>query len=285
MKKLAIGLLIPSSLVLIGMGLAQQNFDDVQIATTHVAGPVYMFEGSEGNIGVSAGQDGILIVDDQYAPLAAKILAALQKLDKGELQFILNTHYHGDHTGGNEILGQSAPIIAHTNTRTRLLDQPKAAWPIITFDDDASVHFNGEEIKAVHYPRGHTDGDLVIFFTESNVVHIGDHFFVDRFPYVDIDAGGNALGMMSNVERLLAIIPSDAKIIPGHGPLATLDDLREFHGMLTETIGMVRQKRAAGQSLEQIQREGVPEEYDTWGGGFIDTETWLESVYRSISDE
>ena len=244
-----------------------------------------MFEGSGGNIGVSAGQDGILIVDGQYAPLAAKILAALQKLDKGELQFILNTHYHGDHTGGNEILGQSAPIIAHTNTRTRLLDQPKAAWPIITFDDDASVHFNGEEIKAVHYPRGHTDGDLVIFFTESNVVHMGDHFFVDRFPYVDIDAGGNALGMMSNVESLLAIIPSDAKIIQGHGPLATLDDLREFHGMLTETIGMVRQKRAAGQSLEQIQREGVPEEYDTWGGGFIDTETWLESVYRSISDE
>ena len=158
MKTLAIGLLIPSSLVLIGVGLAQQNFDSVQIATTHVAGPVYMFQGSGGNIGVSAGQDGILIVDDQYAPLAAKILAALQKLDRGELKFILNTHYHGDHTGGNEILGQSAPIIAHTNTRTRLLDQPKAAWPIITFDDDASVHFNGEEIKAVHYPRGHTDG-------------------------------------------------------------------------------------------------------------------------------
>ena len=114
---------------------------------------------------------------------------------------------------------------------------------------------------------------------------MGDHFFVDRFPYVDIDAGGNAVGMMSNVEDLLAIIPSDAKIIPGHGPLATLDDLREFHRMLTDTIGMVRQKRAAGQSLEQIQKDGVPEEYETWGSGFINTEAWLELVHRSISDD
>lgn len=261
---------------------AQQDFSNVQITTTHVAGNVYMLQGSGGNIGVSAGPDGILIVDDQFAPLTDKIIAALNKLNSGELQFILNTHYHGDHTGGNEILGKTAPIISHTNTRKRLLDQPKSAIPVITFDDAASIHFNGEEIKAVHYPTGHTDGDLIIFFTESNVVHMGDDFFVGRFPYVDIDGGGNAEGLLKNIETAIATFPADVKIIPGHGPLADVDDLKTYHAMLDETIGIIKERKADGMSLEEIRNHGLPAKYEDWGSGFIDQNRWIEIVFNSI---
>lgn len=269
-------------IISIGTAFAQQDFSNVQITTTHVAGNVYMLQGSGGNIGVSAGPDGIIIVDDQYAPLADKIVAALNELNSGELKFILNTHYHGDHTGGNEILGETAPIISHTNTRKRLLDQAKSAIPVITFDDAASIHFNGEEIKAVHYPTGHTDGDLVIFFTESNVVHMGDDFFVGRFPYVDIDGGGNAEGLLKNIETALATFPPDVKIIPGHGPLADVDDLKTYHAMLVETIGIIKERKADGMSLENIRNRGLPAKYEDWGSGFIDQNRWIEIVFNSI---
>ena len=262
---------------------AQDEFDDVEIITTHIAGPIYMLEGRGGNIGVTAGSDGILIIDDQFAPLADKILNALEDLNSGELQFILNTHYHGDHTGGNEILGKSAPIISHTNTRKRLLDKPKEAWPVITFDDKASVHFNGEEVKAVHIPNSHTDGDLVIFFTGSNVVHMGDNFFFNRFPYVDIDAGGNAISMRRNIGDMLRKIPEDAHIIPGHGPLATHEDLRNSYNMLDETINIINGKKERGLSIEEIQAEGLPAKYESWGSGFIGSDQWIESVYKSLS--
>jgi cyclase len=275
------------AVVFVGLALviavAQQNVDNVKIATQHVAGPVHMLEGSGGNIGVSAGPDGILIIDDQYAPLAPKIEAALRQLNSGALKLLINTHYHGDHTGGNEFFGRSAPIIAHINVRERLKGQPPAALPVITFDDAASVHFNGEEIQIVHVPTGHTDGDSVIFFTGSNVVHMGDHFFKDRFPFIDIDSGGNAVGMMRNVGQVLDRVESDARIIPGHGALATVDDLRRYHAMLGEMVTMVTRKRSAGKTLEQIQAEGVPSKYDSWGTGFINAERWLESVYRSVS--
>ncbi len=262
---------------------AQGEFDDVEITTTHIAGPVYMLQGQGGNIGVTAGPDGILIIDDQFAPLADKILDALEDLNSGELQFILNTHYHGDHTEGNEILGKSAPIISHTNTRKRLLDNPEEAWPVITFDDEASVHFNGEEIKAVHVPNSHTDGDLIIFFTKSNVVHMGDNFFFNRFPYVDIDAGGNAVSMRRNIGNLLRKIPEDAKIIPGHGQLASHEDLRDAYNMLDETISIISGKKERGLSLEEIRAEGLPAQYESWGSGFIGADAWIESVYRSLS--
>lgn len=149
--------------LVLSLVLAQQNFDNVEIKVVHVAGAVHMFEGAGGNIGVSAGSDGLLMIDDQFAPLAPKIEAALSQLNPGALQFVINTHFHGDHTGGNEVFGKTAPIIAHINARKRLLEQPRAAWPVITFDDDASVHFNDEEIRIVHYPNAHTDGDSVIF--------------------------------------------------------------------------------------------------------------------------
>jgi glyoxylase-like metal-dependent hydrolase (beta-lactamase superfamily II) len=214
-----------------GAAPAQQDFSKVEMKATHVAGGIHMLEGSGGNIGVSVGRDGILIVDDQFAPLADKIRAALQKLGEGKLRFILNTHWHGDHTGGNAVFGPEAPIIAHANVRRRLesgMDAPgrqvppapREALPVVTFDHSLSIHFNDEEIRAIHFAHGHTDGDSVIVFTKSNVVHMGDHFFNGKFPFVDLASGGDVEGYARNVEAVIKQVPADAKVIPGHGPLA-----------------------------------------------------------------
>jgi cyclase len=273
----------------------QRDFSQVQIKSTKVAGNVYMLEGSGGNIGVSVGADGILIVDDQFAPLADKIRAALKGLGQGKLRFILNTHWHGDHTGGNVVFGPEAPIIAHDNVRKRLATEqksevfktttppsPKEALPVITFNESLSVHFNGEEIRVIHYPRGHTDGDSVIFFTSSNVVHLGDDFFAGRFPFVDLESGGSIEGLIKNIGEIIGKIPADAKLIPGHGPLSTVDDLKSYHRMLQQTTEIVRQKMTAGKTLEQIKSEGLPDEWKPWGTGFIKTDLWVETIYKSL---
>jgi glyoxylase-like metal-dependent hydrolase (beta-lactamase superfamily II) len=273
---------------------AQQDFSKVEIKAIQVAGNIYMLQGSGGNIGVSVGADGILIVDDQFAPLADKIRAALKKLGEGKLRYVLNTHWHGDHTGGNKEFGTEAPIIAHDNVRKRLTGEmkaesasapasPKEALPVITFDQSLSVHFNGEEIRVIHYPHGHTDGDSIIFFTRSNVVHMGDHFFNGMFPFIDLSSGGNVEGFIRNVEAVIAKTPADAKIIPGHGPLATIADLKTFHQMLVETTGIVRERMKAGKSLDQIKAEGLPEKWNSWGTGFIKTPTWIQIIHQSLS--
>ena len=277
---------------------AQQDFSKVEIKATKVAGNVYMLEGAGGNIGVSVGADGILIVDDQFAPLADKIKAALKTLGDGKLKFILNTHWHGDHTGGNVVFGPDAPIIAQTNVRKRLATEqkseffknttpasPKEALPVITFDESLSVHFNGEEIRVIHFPKGHTDGDSVIFFTGSNVVHMGDDFFAGRFPFVDFESGGSVEGLIKNIAEIIPKLPPGAKLIPGHGKLSTAEDLKAFHRMLLETTDIVRKKTAAKKTLDQIKKEGLPEEWKPWGTGFIKTDMWLEIIYRSLSPE
>jgi len=275
---------------------AQDDFSKVEIKATKINGNVYMLEGSGGNIGVSVGEDGILIVDDQFAPLAEKIRAALKTLGEGKLKFILNTHWHGDHTGGNAQFGKDAPIIAHDNVRKRLSTEqrseffknttpasPKEALPVITFDQSLSVHFNGEEIKVIHFPHGHTDGDSVIFFTTSNVVHMGDDFFSGRFPFVDLESGGSVEGLTKNIAEIIPKLPAGVKLIPGHGPVSTVDDLKAYHRMLTETTEIVRKQMAANRSLDQIKKEGLPAEWKSWGEGFIKTDLWLEIVYRSLS--
>ena len=280
--------------LLAGSAGAQQDFSKVEMKVTKVAGNIYMLEGAGGNIGVSVGADGILIVDDQFAPLADKIRAALKTIGDGKLKFVLNTHYHGDHTGGNAQFGPEAPIIAQTNVRKRLATEqtvrgqkvpasPKEALPVITFDQAVSIHFNGEEIKAVHFPHGHTDGDSVIFFPGSNVVHMGDDFFAGRFPFVDIDNGGDIEQLTRNVSDIIATVPADVKIIPGHGPLSTLDDLKLFRRMLFETTAIVRKEMQAGRTLEQIKSAGLPDEWKSWGTGFIKTDAWIESLHKSLS--
>jgi len=276
----------------------QTDYSKVEIKATKISGNVYMLEGSGGNIGVSVGEDGILIVDDQFAPLADKIKAALKQLGEGKLKFVLNTHWHGDHTGGNQVFGPDAPIIAHDNVRKRMSTEqrseffkqttpasPKEALPVITFNQSLSVHFNGEEIRVIHFPQGHTDGDSVIFFTKSNVVHMGDDFFSNRFPFVDLESGGSVQGLIKNIADIIPKLPPDVKLIPGHGPISTVDDLKAYHRMLVTTTDIVQQKMKAKKSLDQIKKEGLPEEWKSWGTGFIKTDLWLEIVYRSYSGQ
>jgi cyclase len=274
----------------------QTDWSKVEIKTTRIAGNVYMLEGAGGNIGVSVGEDGILIVDDQFAPLADKIKASLKTLGQGKLRFVLNTHWHGDHTGGNAAFGSETTIVAHDNVRKRMSTEqkseffksttpasPKEALPVITFDQSLTVHFNGEEIRAIHFPNGHTDGDIVIFFTTSNVVHLGDDFFSGRFPFVDLESGGSVEGLTKNIGELITKIPAGAKLIPGHGPISTVEDLKAYHRMLVETTAIVRQKIEAKKTLAQIKSEGLPAEWNSWGTGFIKTDAWLELVYRSLT--
>lgn len=281
--------------ILPAVAVAQTDFSKVEMKATKVAGNIYMLEGAGGNIGVSVGTDGILIVDDQFAPLADKIRAALKGLNQGKLRFILNTHWHGDHTGANAQFGPEATIIAHDNVRKRLSSEqkipffkstvpasPKEALPVITFDSSLSVHFNGEDIRAIHYPHGHTDGDSIIFFTSSNVVHLGDDFFAGRFPFVDVDNGGSVVGLAKNIGEIITKIPTGAKLIPGHGPLSTIDDLKLYHRMLLETTDIVRKKVAAGKSLDVIKTEGLPDEWKSWGTGFIKTDQWIELIFKSL---
>ena len=289
-------LLLIVSLLFAVSASTQTDFSKVQMKATKVAGNVYMLEGAGGNIGVSVGDDGLLIVDDQFAPLADKIRAALKGIADKKLHFILNTHWHGDHTGGNVAFGPEATIIAHDNVRKRLSTEqksavfnsttppsPKEALPVITFDQTLTVHFNGEDIRAIHYPHGHTDGDSVIFFSASNVVHLGDDFFAGRFPFVDLESGGSVEGLIKNVGELITKIPNDAKLIPGHGPISTLDDLKSYHRMLQQTTEIVRGKIKAGKTLDQIKSEGLPAEWAPWGTGFIKTDRWVETIYRSLT--
>jgi len=273
------------------------DYSEIQISVIPVAGCVSMLKGAGGNMGVCAGEDGILLIDDQFEPLSAKIKAALATLGDGEIKFLFNTHWHGDHTGGNAVFGKETTIIAHHNVRKRLQSrqeiklfnmvsepQPKEALPVITFDDSLTVHFNGEEIVALHLPPGHTDSDTALFFEKANVVHMGDLFFSGTFPFVDLDNGGDVEGFIENVAVIMAQLKPDVRIIPGHGPLSTMDDLRSYYKMLVETTAHVRKRLASGKKLAEIQAEGFPEKWAMWGKGMISSSQWIAMISDSYSN-
>ena len=289
-------LLLIASICLIALpALSQNDFSKVEIKVQKVSGTVYMLVGAGGNIGASIGEDGIVIVDDEYLPLADKIEAALKGITDKPIKFILNTHWHGDHTGGNPHFGEKAPIIAQENVRKRLASggktrfgetkpAPKVALPIITFEENVSVHLNGEDIRAIHFPNGHTDGDAVIFFPQANVVHMGDDFFNGgMFPFIDIDSGGSVQGMIAGGEKVLAETPDDVKIIPGHGPLGNKDDLRKFITMLKETSAAVQAGIKKGKTLDQLKQEKVLAKWDSFGQSFIKTDVFTEILYDSLT--
>lgn len=270
------------------------NRQDVTVKVTKVTGNVYMLQGRGGNIGAVTGAEGILIVDDDYKQVSEKLRDALKELGSATPRFIFNTHWHGDHTEGNDFFGKQSTIVAHANVRKRMIDPPvifgqktppyaSHALPIVTYTEKLSIHINGEEVRAVHYPNGHTDGDTIVFFVNANVVHLGDDFFVKRFPFVDLDSGGSVQGLINNLASLIKTIPADAKLIPGHGPLATLDDLKSYHQTIVETADIVQQAMKAGKSLDEIKKAGLPEKYKEAGSGFIKTDFWLETVHRSYS--
>ena len=265
------------------IGFAQDRFANVTIETIPVAGNISMLIGSGGNIGVSAGSDGILIIDDQYAELSDRIKAALADLGSDTPKFVLNTHFHGDHTGGNANFGGASVIIAHENVRGRLIagNQPAVAWPVVTYDDDVTVHFNGEDITLIHLPSGHTDTDSAVLFEATNVIHMGDHFFNGAFPFVDLNSGGSVQGYLSNLEKVLSWIDDDTQVIPGHGPLGTKADLLSFYNAIKDTSTHIRVKKSQGMSAEEIVAEGLDPSYASWGAGFISEEAWINTVFNS----
>jgi glyoxylase-like metal-dependent hydrolase (beta-lactamase superfamily II) len=258
-----------------------------------------MLQGAGGNIAASVGEDGIVVVDDQYAPLAEKIRAALRGITDKPVRFVINTHYHFDHTGSNAYFQKEAPIIAHDNVRKRLESggtmgngasvrmetqpAPKEALPIITFDHDVTIHLNGEDVRALHVPNGHTDSDSLVFFPKSNVVHMGDDFVTYGFPFIDLAGGGGSAGMISALEGAIAQLPADVKVIPGHGPLSTLDDVRAFIRMLKETRAVVEKGVKAGKSLDQLKKDKVLEPWQKYSGSFISTDAFIETLYNDLT--
>lgn len=269
---------------------------DITVKTTKVTNNLYMLQGRGGNVGALVGMEGILIVDDDYKQVSDKLSAALKTLGSETPKYVLNTHWHADHTEGNEVFGKTATIIAHTNVRKRMSTaqvstvfnrtqpaSPVIAWPVVTYTESMSIYFNGEEVRAVHYPSGHTDGDTVVFFVKANVVHLGDDFFVGKFPFVDLESGGSVQGLVNNIGSLITEIPADAKLIPGHGPVSSHADLKAYHQMLLDTIKIVQDRMKAGNTLEDMKKAGLPENFRDAGTGFIKTEQWIETIYRSYS--
>jgi cyclase len=286
---------------------AQQEPDwsKVQIKVTKVSGNIYMLEGQGGNIAASVGEDGIVIVDDQFAPLADKIQAALKdlKITDKPVRFVINTHYHGDHTGGNVPFNNAgSTLIAQDNVRKRLEsggtagnggsikmeNKPaeKAALPVITFEHDVTVHLNGEDIRALHFPSGHTDGDSIIFFPKNNVVHMGDDFVRYGFPFIDMASGGSVQGMIDAMEKATAQLPADVKVIPGHGVISNLDDVRAFTKMLKETSAVVQKAINDHKTLDQMKQEKILEPWrEKWAPekAFINADAFIETLYNSLS--
>jgi cyclase len=293
-RRMQKALVAAAVLALASSALAQQDFSKVEVKATKVAGTVYMLTGSGGNIGVSAGDDGMVIVDDEFAPLASKIIQALNGISDKPIKFVLNTHYHGDHTGGNEIFAREAPIIAHENARKRLQSgakafgrefppSPKIALPVVTFNDRLTIHVNGEDIRAIHAPSGHTDGDVVVYFTKSNVVHMGDDFFNGGFPIIDVENGGSVRGMIAAVEKVIASIPDDAKVIPGHGALGDKASLRAFAEMLKATSTALEKEIRSGKTAAQLKEAKVLAPWDaTWGQAYVKADFYIDELYAEF---
>jgi len=283
----------------IAAGAQQQDFSKVEVKVSKVAGSIYMLQGAGGNIGVSIGEDGIVIVDDDYAPMAPKITAALKGITDKPLRFIINTHYHFDHAGGNAVFQPMAPIIAHENVRKRLqtdtamgnggsvkMNSPAApaiALPILTFERDVTVHLNGEDIQALHFPSGHTDGDSVVFFPKSNVVHMGDDFVTYGFPFIDLQGGGSVTGLINACESVIKKLPADVKVIPGHGPVSTLEDVKGFVTMLKETRAVAQKALKAGKTIEQAKQEKILAPWQKFSGTFISTDAFIETLFNDLA--
>jgi cyclase len=270
--------------------------DSPKFNVTSVADNLLMLQGKGGNLALLTGAQGLVLIDNDYQDMSTALETALASYGGAEkLTYIINTHWHGDHTGGNLALGQYASIVAHDNVRERLLSAqevklfkmksdpyPEIAVPSITYEKAMALHINDEEVELVHFAGGHTDGDSVVFFKSANVVHTGDHFFNGFFPFVDVDSGGNVLRMAENIKLLLGMIDDDTKIIPGHGPLANKADLMAFVEMLEGTTAEVKVKKDKGLDLEEIQQQGLSDNWQAWTDGFLTTDVWISIVYSSL---
>ena len=280
--------LLAASLVsttFIPAAFSQDRFEKVEIEATALKGSVHMLTGMGGNIGVSAGDDGILIIDDQFAPLAEKIATALGELGSDKPKYVINTHYHGDHTGSNAFFHshKGATILAHDNVRVRLANDEKVspdALPAITYENGIKLHFNGETIHIMHLESGHTDGDSIVWFEQPDIMHTGDLFFNGLFPFIDLNSGGSVEGYIDSVKQVLAKIDDDTVLIPGHGELSNKAEYTTFLAMIEETFAFVKAQKAKDMSLEAITEAGLDSKWDKWAWSFISEEKWIATLYE-----
>jgi len=294
MKMLA-RLLVAGLLAAPPCATAQRDWSKVEIKTTRLTDNLYMIEGSGGNIGLSIGEDATFLVDDQYAPLTPRILEAIARLTQKPVRFVLNTHWHGDHTGGNENLGKSgAIIVAHENVRKRMASEqfsdfwkrntpasPAASLPVVTFSGgNVTFHLNGEELRAIHMPNAHTDGDTIVHYVKADVIHAGDILWMGLYPWIDVSAGGTVDGTIAACDRMLAMAGPGTRFIAGHGPLASAADLRAYRDMLSTVAERIRKRVAAGGTREQIGAAAeISAEYDdAWGKRFLTGKQFREMI-------
>ncbi len=295
MKRITI-LFLALGLGFLAPALAQ--YDEVEIEPVKITDSLYMLKGAGGNMGLSIGEDGVLLIDDQFAPLSDKIVAAVAELTDQPIRFVVNTHWHGDHTGGNEALGEAgAIIVAHENVRVRMSKgqfmkafnrhvnpAPEVALPVVTFTEGMTVHWNDDELEIEHRPHAHTDGDAIVLFRKANVLHTGDLFFNGFYPFVDASSGGSLAGLLNALETLLPEVDEETVIIPGHGPLAKKADLEAYIEMLTGVQTTISGLIESGKSKEEIIAAKPTSEYDEqWGGGFLPPDKWVGVIYEAIA--
>jgi glyoxylase-like metal-dependent hydrolase (beta-lactamase superfamily II) len=275
----------------------QQDFSKVEVKAEKVAEGVYMLTGAGGNIGLSVGGSGAFVIDDQFAPLSEKILAAIRTVTKEPVRFVVNTHLHGDHTGGNENMGKAgAIVVAHENVRKRMsVEQfsatfnrttpasPEAALPVVTFTDAVTFHWNGDEIRVHHVAPAHTDGDSIVRFVKADVVHMGDLFFNGGYPFIDTSSGGKVDGVIAAADETLAAIGEKTRVIPGHGPLATRADLQAYRDTLKVLRDRIATLKAEGKSRDEVIAAKPTADHDAkWGTGFMKGETFTGLAYDSL---
>lgn len=298
MNRTQFGFVVSIALALVASATyAQGDFSKVRIVTEKLSDTTYMMTGAGGNLGLSIGDDAVFLIDDQYAPLTPRIQAAIAALTAKPVKFVLNTHWHSDHTGGNENIGKAgALIVAHENVRKRLSaaglieffgmttpPSPKAALPVVTFTQDLTFHINGDEVAAYYVPRAHTDGDAIVHFRNSDVIHAGDTFFSKSYPFIDTSSGGTVDGVIAAADRMLALAGDKTKIIPGHGPLANRADLKAYRDMLATVAARIKAQIRDGRKLDEVIASKPTAEFDeAWGKGYFQPQKWVEMLYKNL---
>ena len=291
--------LITLSLFVLFVFGSEAQEQEVTIKSTNVRGNVYMLEGQGGNMGLIIGDDGAILIDDQFARLSEKIKAAISELTDEQVLFVINTHLHGDHTGGNEIFAQSGSmIVAHENVRKRLSTEqynkmrdrttparPEDAWPVITFEESVDLHFNDEDIHIIHTENGHTDGDSYIFFKKANVIHAGDALRTGGYPYVDVSSGGSFQGLIDSTTELAGLCNDETIVIQGHGPLTNKKEVIWVRDRLQQIKDILVEGISAGKSADDLANENVLKDFEDWDGGFIKSESFISIVYEELASK
>lgn len=299
-RRLTAAIALTAALAALAAPALSQPEGEPKVTVSELPATLHLLQGKGGNVVASVGEDGVLIIDDDYTdygPAYAEVLSELAGDSDSTPRFVVNTHWHFDHTGGNRYWGErGSVIVAHANVYQRMstpqqmsigrkIDpSPEAALPVVTYGDSVALRFNGGAVELQHHPRGHTDGDSVVYFVEQNVVHMGDHYFKDRFPFIDLGSGGSVAGYIKNVKAVLERIDSDTVVVPGHGNLASKADLERYSSMLDATTSKIISRLEDGASVDDIVTQGLGQRWESWGAGFIDEATWIRTVAKSVGE-